>query len=61
MMNPMLLMEDYEYLALLEKQIERSNTEKIFSEIYRGPSDYTNSVVQIEKFRFKILEVLKNR
>jgi len=57
----MLLMEDYEYLALLEKQIERSNTEKIFSEIYRGPSDYTNSVVQIEKFRFKILEVLKNR
>lgn len=54
-------MEDYEYLALLEKQIGRSNTEKIFSEIYRGPSDYTNSVVQIEKFRSKILEVLENR
>lgn len=54
-------MEDYEYLTLLEKQLGRSDAEKIFSEIYRGPSDYTDSVAQIEKFRSRILEVLENR
>lgn len=54
-------MEDYEYLALLEKRIGRSDAEKIFSEIYRGPSDYTSSVAQIEKFRSRVLGVLENK
>ena len=54
-------MEDYEYLTLLEKQLGRSEAEKIFSEIYQGPSDYTNNAEQIEKFRSKVLDVLGDR
>ena len=51
-------MEDYEYLAKLEKKIGRAKSETLFQSIYQSPEKYSKNKAEIEKFRKSILEIL---
>ena len=51
-------MEDYEYLAKLEKKIGRAKSETLFQSIYQSPEKYSKNNAEIEKFRKSILEIL---
>ena len=51
-------MEDYEYLALLEKKIGRAKSETLVQSIYSNPNEFTQNSHEIEKFRESVLEIL---
>lgn len=51
-------LQDYEYLAMLEKKIGRSQTEKFVSKLVTTPNDFNRNVHDWEKVRIAIGEEL---
>ena len=52
--------EDYELLKIVEKKIGREKTERILSQVYRTPTDFTKSSEEIESFRNSLIQIIEN-